>query len=139
MLVLDTFDFWFGTLMLFVLATLQTFLSVCIWGTDNILSELDRGAAIRVPRAVGFVLKYISLPYLVIIFILWAWANLGDRLRGVADNGIICLALGFLFAGTCFFWFVTWLAERRWQKREQKLEKRRQPAAESIVKSEVLK
>ena len=123
-LVLDTFDFWFGSLALYVLATLQTILAAWVWGTSNVLKELDRAAAIRVPRFIGFVLKYVSTPYLIVIFLLWAWHNLGGRLAHVMSNPKEFWMLVFLAVVLGLYLLLARQALRRWEKQETVLNSR---------------
>ncbi|MDO4573876.1 MAG: sodium-dependent transporter [Planctomycetia bacterium] len=118
-LVLDTFDFWGGNLGLFVMAMFQTILVSWVWGDQKMLRELDRGAAIRVPRIMGWVLKYISTPYLIIIFALWCWNNLGGRLYDVVTNRVVLFAILFLMAAVGLFELATWYSEKKWIRREK--------------------
>ncbi|MDO4571009.1 MAG: sodium-dependent transporter [Planctomycetia bacterium] len=111
LLVLDTFDFWIGSVGLFVLATLQTVLVAWIWGEDKMVAELNRGAKMKIPRFIGFVLKYISTPYLVVILCLWCWKKSGAYLRQAWNDPIVQIALGFLATVAIFFLVVTYIAE----------------------------
>ncbi len=70
---LDTFDFWVGNFGLFVMAMFQTILICWVWGTDKMYDELTLGAKIRIPRMIGWGLIYVSIPYLLLIFFMWAW------------------------------------------------------------------
>lgn len=75
-LALDTLDFWGGTFAIYVLATVQAILFGWVLGVDQGLAELDRGAEIRIPRAVGFLIKYVSPLYLLGVFAMWLYQNL---------------------------------------------------------------
>lgn len=119
MFALDTFDFWVGNFGLFVLATCQTFLVGWVWGPEKMLQELSIGSKIRTPSAAGWVLKYVSAPYLTVIFIFWLWKESWPRLTTIATNPLAQLVVGFLLFTAGFYCFVTWLALRRW-KREGK-------------------
>lgn len=117
-LMLDTFDFWAGNLGLFLIATFQTFMIAWIWGTKNMFQELDSGSKIRVPRLIGFVLKYISTPYLILIFALWAWKSMGARLQQLCNDPVAQIALGMVLTTIVFFLFVTHHAMKQWKKFE---------------------
>jgi hypothetical protein len=65
---LDTFDFWIGTLMIFVLALFQAILYGWIFGIKRGEEEAHRGAHIRIPRFVQYLLKYVVPVYLLTIF-----------------------------------------------------------------------
>ncbi|MDO5581042.1 MAG: sodium-dependent transporter [Planctomycetia bacterium] len=117
-MMLDTFDFWAGNLGLFLIATFQTFMIAWIWGSKNMFKELDEGAKIRVPRFIGFVLKYISAPYLILIFALWAWKSMGSRLQQLGSDPVAQIAFGMFITTILFFLLVTHLAMKYWKKFE---------------------
>lgn len=71
MKALDTLDFWGGTLLMFVLATVQTLIFGWVWGIDRGFYEMHRGAAMKVPNIFGIILKWISPAFLLCIFVLW--------------------------------------------------------------------
>ncbi len=124
-MMLDTFDFWMGNVGLFVLAMLQTILIAWRWGSKKMFEELDSGAKIRAPRFVGFVLKYVSTPYLLIIFALWGWKELGGRIKQLCTDHVAQFALAVMILTIAFFIFVTHRAMKHWKKFEdnsQKLE-----------------
>ena len=76
LVALDTFDFWVGTFLIFVLAMFQAVLYGWIFGIRRGEQELHKGAHIRIPRFVQFVLKFIVPLYLVFIFVAFCWLNL---------------------------------------------------------------
>ncbi|MBR2005787.1 MAG: hypothetical protein IJ991_16595, partial [Thermoguttaceae bacterium] len=77
------------------------------------------GAKIRVPKALGFVVKYVSTPYLAIIFALWLWNNLGARLAGVAEDKAAQVSLAFIVFLTAALIVVSLKASRRWRREEE--------------------
>lgn len=68
---LDTLDFWVGTFLIFVLATVQIIIFGWIIGIDRGLEEAHKGAAIRIPDFYGIVMKYVCPVFLLTIFVLW--------------------------------------------------------------------
>ncbi len=66
---LDTFDFWSGTMLLMALATVQAILYGWVWGIDAGEREAHRGAHLRIPRFVQYILKYVSPLFLLIILV----------------------------------------------------------------------
>ncbi len=72
---LDTLDFWVGTFLIFVLATIQIVLFGWAFGIDRGWEELHRGAAIRVPRVFRIVFQYVCPAFLLSIFGLWLVKN----------------------------------------------------------------
>lgn len=116
---LDSFDFWLANFTPFVFALLQTTLVAWVWGTDKMVTELERGAKIRVPKRLGFVVKYVSIPYLAIIFALWLWNNLGARLSGIAEDSAARISLAFIGLLTIALVVVSLRAARRWRREEE--------------------
>jgi len=72
---LDTMDFWVGTFLIFVLATIQIIIFSWILGVEKGFKLAHEGAAIRIPRFFKFVMKYVSPLFLLIIFGLWVAAK----------------------------------------------------------------
>lgn len=76
LVALDTFDFWVGTFLIFVLAMFQAFLYGWVLGIDRGEEEAHRGAHIHIPRFVQYMLKYVVPVYLVVIFVAFCYQNL---------------------------------------------------------------
>ncbi len=68
---LDTLDFWIGTLLIFVLATVQIIVFGWHWGIDRGFQEMHQGASIRVPWIFRPIIKWICPGFLLVIFTLW--------------------------------------------------------------------
>jgi len=52
---LDTFDFWVGSVCIYVLATIQVLLFGWVLGIERGFAEINRGAAIRIPKVIMYV------------------------------------------------------------------------------------
>ncbi|MFU8848157.1 MAG: sodium:calcium symporter [Opitutales bacterium] len=79
---LDTMDFWVGTFLIFVLSSIQIIIFGWILGIDKGFALAHEGAAVRIPRAFKFIMKYVSPLFLLVIFSLWVAANVfGINLR----------------------------------------------------------
>ena len=72
---LDTLDFWVGTFLIFILATIQVIVFGWFVGIERGFEEVHRGATIRIPSLFKFVIKYISPFLLLTIFSLWILVN----------------------------------------------------------------
>ncbi len=72
---LDTLDFWVGTFLIFVLATLQILVFGWVWGVRDGLKEANRGSILRLGPAIGWVMKYLSPAFLLTIFFMWVVVN----------------------------------------------------------------
>ena len=73
---LDTLDFWVGTFLIFILATIQIIVFGWIFGLDRGLEEAHRGSVLRIPSFYGPVIKYVCPLFLLTIFFLWIVVNL---------------------------------------------------------------
>ena len=127
--VLDTIDFWIGSFGLYVLATIMVVMFGWVLGIDRGESELNRGAEIRIPRLVMYIIKYISPVYLVGVFVAWTWQaaikppgeGKPSRLEQVLyftryDEGWkVPMALGFVLMVVVLFMLLVAQAQRRWR------------------------
>jgi len=72
---LDTLDFWVGTFLIFILATIQILVFSWGFGVDRGLAEADRGAAFPIPRFFAPVMKFLCPAFLITVFCLWVLVN----------------------------------------------------------------
>lgn len=118
---LDTIDFWIGTMMIFVLATVQIIVFAWVLGIDRGFQEAHRGAAFPIPRAFRFIMKWVTPAFLIVIFSLWVLSNVfgydfatGQREMsgyvtdlfggaGREPNAVARLSVGLIFLLTAFF------------------------------------
>ncbi|MGY8693631.1 MAG: sodium:calcium symporter [Verrucomicrobiia bacterium] len=73
---LDTIDFWVGTFLIFVLATIQIIIFGWVIGIKKGLAMANEGALFRVPPIYGFIMKYVTPAFLLCIFALWSVQNI---------------------------------------------------------------
>jgi SNF family Na+-dependent transporter len=73
---LDTLDFWIGTFMIFILATLQIIVFAWVMGIPKGFAEASRGASMRIPAIFGPIMKYVTPLFLLAIFFLWVSENI---------------------------------------------------------------
>ena len=76
LMALDTMDFWFGTMFLYLTSCLFFTLFNCVWGTKNGLEELKLGSAIKLPCGLGFIIRWVTPSILLIIFASWLYQNI---------------------------------------------------------------
>ncbi len=80
---LDTLDFWVGTFLIFILATIQILVFSWGFGVRKGLQEAARGAAFPIPRIFIPVMKILCPAFLITIFGLWVLVNVfGVSFRG---------------------------------------------------------
>lgn len=72
---LDTMDFWVGTLLIFVLSTIQIIIFGWILGVEKGFELAHEGSAMKIPSIFRFIMKYVSPLFLIIIFALWIASN----------------------------------------------------------------
>ncbi len=68
---LDEMDFWSGTIGLVVFAIFEIVIFAWIWGIDRGWKELHKGAEITVPGFFKPIMKWVTPPLLVVIFVTW--------------------------------------------------------------------
>ncbi len=119
---LDTLDVWVGTFFIYLLAIYQTLLFGWAMGPKAGLKELDEGAAIRVPRAVGFILRWVAPVYLGVILGAFAYGEWGKGKESlfakVASDRVVGMSVGFIAVVTVFFLLVIAQSVKRWERAE---------------------
>jgi SNF family Na+-dependent transporter len=126
LVVLDHMDFWTGNFCIFLLATIEVIFFSRIMGLDRGLRELAHGAEITLPRALPFVLKYITPLFLIIIFGSWLTKEIfsqGPYMRALREDGVVQGTIGFILLITALFALLVHFAVRRWRQAEQQNEK----------------
>ena len=118
---LATFDFWVGIFFIYVIAMIQTVIFGWVLGVDKGMAELDRGAEIRVPRFIGFVLKYVAPLYLLAVFVFWIYTEIRkpeeqNTLLMTLRNPVGLMSVGFLALLAVFFLLIIAQASKRWQQ-----------------------
>lgn len=72
---LDTIDFWVGTVLIFIEATILVMLFSWGMGLEKGWALLHEGAEIRAPGVYRFVLRYVTPTFLLVIFALFLLQN----------------------------------------------------------------
>ncbi len=76
LLGLNTFDFWVGTLGLYATSALTIIIFRVIWGTRHGLAELGRGAMLRLPGGLAFVINWVTPALFTAILVSWLYSNI---------------------------------------------------------------
>lgn len=82
---MDTFDFWMGQVAIYLFAIMQTVLFAWYFGAQKGMRLANIGAQIRLPKAYGFIIKFVTPVFLIGIFVMW----LAKDVFGVIGNGKI--------------------------------------------------
>ncbi|MEZ6055846.1 MAG: hypothetical protein R3C01_03995 [Planctomycetaceae bacterium] len=115
-LALDTLDFWIGTFLIYVLAMLQTFVYGWIFGIERGEAEAHVGAHIRIPRAVQYLLKYVTPVYLLVIFVAFCWTNLPGKIDEILAKPVALASVIFIGVLLVFLMVLVRIAGIRWAK-----------------------
>ena len=110
---LDTFDFWIGTFMIFVLAMVQSVMYGWIFGIDKGHKEAHKGAHIRIPWFVQIMLKYVVPVYLLIIFVGTLYQKGMDYIKSLADP-VVLASVMFMSSILAFLMIMVYVAGQRW-------------------------
>ncbi|MCB0323024.1 MAG: sodium-dependent transporter [Bdellovibrionales bacterium] len=116
---LDTMDFWVGTMMIYVLATLQVILFAWVLGAEKGRQLAEEGAEMKLPRIFPFIIKYVSPTYLLIMFGAWCVHpdNLPARIKSLSEGGVPLFSVGIILAVLVALLGMTHLALKRWEAR----------------------
>jgi SNF family Na+-dependent transporter len=125
---LDTFDFWIGTVLIFVLAMIQSIMYGWIFGIKRGAEESSHGSHLSIPKPVQYMLKFVVPVYLVVIFIAFLFSKLpdsvdpetGETIPGylslIADDRVVQMSLLFLGGTIAFLCVMVHIAGIRWIK-----------------------
>lgn len=122
LMALDTMDFWIGQVCIYVLATAQVILFGWVMGIDRGYEELSRGAEIRIPRFVMFIIKYVAPVYLLVIFVTWLYqqitAEKNNYFATLKNSGVAQITVGFILLVLLLFLLLVAQSVRRWEARK---------------------
>jgi len=113
---LDTMDFWIGSFLIYTLATVEVIIAAWIFGAKNVMDEARKGALIKIPNFIEFIIKYITPTYLIIIFSLWVYQNMPGYIKSFSEDAVARLTLIFIVVIIVFFLFLIGTAVKRWDK-----------------------
>ncbi len=119
--VLDHMDFWTANFCIFMLATIEVIFFAWVMGLDRGLKELAHGAEIRLPKALPFILKYVTPTFLFIIFGSWLFKEVfsnGPYIKALKEDPIVQLTVSFIFGIYIFFAILVHIAVQRWKNAE---------------------
>lgn len=129
---MDTMDFWVGTFMLFVQATILVLIFSWGIGVERGWKLMHEGAEMQVPRVYKFVLKYVTPSFLLGVFVMWLLKNVtgwnfslshpefspsgyvGDLVGG-SPSGVARLTVAFIAVVTGCALLLIHIAGKRWE------------------------
>ncbi|HET9239694.1 MAG TPA: sodium-dependent transporter [Oligoflexus sp.] len=116
LVALDMFDFWVGTLLIFVLGMVQVFVYGWVFGIEKGDAELHKGSHIRVPRLIQYILKYVSPVFLGVIFLAFCYNNVPGYIETISRNPVALLSVLFIGLILVFVCLLAHIASRRWKQ-----------------------
>lgn len=116
LVALDTFDFWVGSVLIFLLALGQAILYGWVFGIERGDAEAHRGAHIRIPWFVQLMLKYVTPLYLVAIFAAFCYYNLPGYARTIGQDDAALGSILFVVVIMGFLLLLVRIAGRRWER-----------------------
>jgi SNF family Na+-dependent transporter len=115
LVALDTLDFWAGTMLLLILATVQAILYGWVLGSERGEREAHQGAHLRIPRFVQYLLKYVSPLFLLAILGGNAWQSGRSYWQKLIDEPAAGISFAFLLTVSGVVFAVVFVAGRRWR------------------------
>lgn len=115
LMALSTLDDWVGTIIIVVLATIQTVLFAWVFGAERGRKFANDGAEMQIPRFWVFLMKYVTPLYLLIMLVMWCWNTLPGKLIELQASPVAQMSMGLVLVVTIFFLVVIHRAGRRWQ------------------------
>lgn len=88
---LSTLDFWVGQVLIYILATVQIILFGWVLGIRRGFLVAHEGAAIRIPRVYGFIMKFVCPLFLLTVFFGWVVFDVLGLGGGDLDPNIVDL------------------------------------------------
>jgi SNF family Na+-dependent transporter len=110
-----TLDDWVGTLMIFVLATVQIICFGWVFGVTRGMREAHVGAEMRIPDWFRFVFRFVAPLYLLIVFAIFCYQNLGDWVRKLGEQPVAQYSIGLIGAVILLLVVVLRIGEKRWR------------------------
>jgi len=115
MQALDTLDFWAGSFLIVCLAFIQSILFAWIFGVERGIEEAHRGAHMRIPRLVQWILKYVCPTYLGVTIILFVREEFPKQATSIAANSVAQWSIGLIVVLTALLCVLVAVAARRWK------------------------
>ena len=109
LLALDTLDFWYGNISLYITTGLYLYIFNVVWGNKQGMDELHLGAAMKVPSGVGFIVKWVTPLIMLTIFVAWLFQNIVEKPCAHITN-ILELKPGAIFPLTWVLLVATYFA-----------------------------
>jgi len=116
MAALDNIDFWCGTFLIVVLATIQSLIYGWVFGIGRGSKELENGGLIKVPGFVQFILKFITPVFLLVILGATIWNQTGTYIKNFQNDEVARYSIALIGGALLFLIVCIAIANARWTK-----------------------
>ncbi|GAB4280023.1 MAG: hypothetical protein Kow0029_24350 [Candidatus Rifleibacteriota bacterium] len=110
--VLDEMDYWAGTFGLVLVASVEAFVFMWVFGAKRAWLELHKGCDIRIPKVYLYIMKYVTPLFIFAILVIWSFQQGWDKLTmaglRVADKPYIWATRFAMLLVIGVFMFLTW-------------------------------
>lgn len=110
--VLDEMDYWAGTFGLVLVASIEAFVFMWIFGAKRAWLELHKGCDIRIPKIYLYIMQYVTPIFIFGILIVWSvqegWGKLTMAGVSVADKPYVWATRFAMLLVIGVFMFLTW-------------------------------
>jgi len=118
--VVDELDFWGGTFLIVLFATIETILFGWIFGIHKAWDEIHQGADLKIPKIYKFIIKYITPVFLLSILGMWLvqeWWPFIIMKNVSPENQIYVLSTRIGLVG--IFIVLAFLVKLAWRKKRE--------------------
>jgi SNF family Na+-dependent transporter len=110
--VLDEMDYWAGTFGLVLVASIEAFVFMWIFGAKRAWLELHKGCDIRIPKIYLYIMQYVTPLFIFAILVVWSfqegWGKLTMAGVSVADKPYVWATRFAMLLVIGIFMFLTW-------------------------------
>jgi NSS family neurotransmitter:Na+ symporter len=90
---LDLTDFYVGTILIYILATIQILIFVWKIGVEAGVKEGDEGSYLKIPKVYKFIIRYITPYFLIFIFIAFLFQKLPEYMDKMDVDSMVRQAI----------------------------------------------
>lgn len=113
---LDNIDFWCGTFLIVILATIQSVIYGWVFGVQRGAEELARGGLIQVPGFVSFILKFLTPAFLLAILGATIFKQSGGYLENLQNDPVAVRSVYLILLVAVALMIAICIAIARWSK-----------------------
>jgi len=116
LIALDTMDFWVGSVLILTLALVQSLLYGWALGIEQGEIEAHRGAHLRIPRFVQYMLKYVVPVYLLVILGAFLINDVPEKAEMIWKTPVALGTIVFIAVIMGFLLLMVYIAGKRWER-----------------------